>query len=102
MLFDGDRSESGGCNVLDQVQANCWAVCDAKSIGLCVAHVTPSTAVRERTNSVCVEDACRCWAVPAVASSRLVERVAERNCGSTVGREESVRPCGPSSGFHET
>ena len=25
---DGDGSESGGCNVLDQVQAYCWTVCD--------------------------------------------------------------------------
>ena len=27
--------------VLDQVQANCGTVCDAKSLGLRVAHVTP-------------------------------------------------------------
>ena len=25
--------------------------------------------------------------------------MAERNCGGTAGREESVRPCGPSSGL---
>ena len=36
----------------------------------------------------CAEDACRCWTVSAVASGRVVERVAERNCGSTIGREE--------------
>ena len=47
----------------------------------------------------CAEDACRCWTVSAVASGRVVERVAERNGGSTIGREESVRPCGPSSGL---
>ena len=29
VLFDGNGSESGGCNVLDQVQAGSWAVCDA-------------------------------------------------------------------------
>ena len=27
-------------------------------------------------------------------------RVTERICGGTAGREESVRPCGPSSGLH--
>ena len=30
VLDDGNGSETGGCNVLDQVQANRWAVCDAK------------------------------------------------------------------------
>ena len=34
VLYDGNGSECGGCNVLDQVQANRWAVCDAKSLGL--------------------------------------------------------------------
>ena len=47
VLFDGNGSESGGCNVLYQVQANRWAVCDANSIGLRMAQVAPSTAVRE-------------------------------------------------------
>ena len=61
-----------------------------------MAQVTPSTEIRERTNCVCAEDACRCWTVSAVASGRVVERVAERNCGR---REESVRPCGPSTGL---
>ena len=99
MLADGNGSESGGCNLLDQVQADSWFVCDAESLGLRMAQVTPSTEIRERANSVCAEDARRCWAVSAVASLRVVERVAEGNCGSTIGREESVRPCGPSSGF---
>ena len=100
VLFDGDGSESGGCNVLDQVQAYCWAVYgDAKSLGLRMAQVAPSTAVRECADSVCAEDACRCWLVSAVESGRTVSRVAERNCGGTVGREERVQSCGPSSGL---
>ena len=56
MLYDGNGSGSGGCNVLDQVQANRWAVCDAKSLGLRMSQVTPSTEIRERTNCVCAED----------------------------------------------
>ena len=99
VLFDGNGSESGGCNVLDQVQANCWAVCDAKGLELRMAQVTPSTEIRESTNCVCAEDACGCWTFSAVASGRVVKRVAERKCGSTTGCEESVRPCGPSSGL---
>ena len=99
MFADGDGSESGGCNVLDQVQAYCWTVCDAKSLGLRLAQVAPSTEIRECADCVCAEDACRCWFVFAVESGRTVSRVAERNCGGTAGREESVRPCGPSSGL---
>ena len=87
VFVDGDGSESGGCNVLDQVQANRWAVCDAKSLGVRMAQVTPSTEIPERANCVCAEDACRCWTVSAVASCTVV------------GSEESVRPCGPSSGL---
>ena len=86
--FGCDGSESGGCNVLDQVQTDCWTLCDAESSGLRVAQVTPSTAARERANGVCAEDTRRCWPVLVVASCRLVERMAERNCGGTNGREE--------------
>ena len=99
VLVDGDGSESGGCNVLDQVQTYCWTVCDAESVGLCMAQVTPSTEIRECANGICAEDACGRWLVFAVESSRTVSRVAERNCGRATGREESVRPCGPSSGL---
>ena len=70
-----------------------------KVLGYVWLKSLPSTEIRERANSVCAEDACRCWTVSAVASGRVVERVAGRNCGSTIGREESVRPCGPSSGL---
>ena len=73
VLYDGNGSESGGCNVLDQVQANRWAVCAAKRLGLRMAQVTPSTEIRERSNCVCAEVACRCWTVSAVASGRVVE-----------------------------
>ena len=51
--------------------------------GLCAIRivlgyqVTPSNEIRERTNCVCAEDACRCWTVSAVASGRVAERVAE-------------------------
>ena len=34
VLSDGYGSERGGCNVFDPVQADRWAVCDAKSLGL--------------------------------------------------------------------
>ena len=59
--FDGNGSESGGRNVLDQVQADSWTVCYAESLGLRLAQVTPFTEIRERANSVCAEDARRCW-----------------------------------------
>ena len=60
-----------------------------KSLGLCVAHVTPPTAIRECADGVCAEDTCRCWTVLVVASCRNVERMAERNCGGTIGRKAS-------------
>ena len=37
----GEGSESGGCNVLDQVQAYCWIVCYAKSLGLRLKSLPP-------------------------------------------------------------
>ena len=95
VLVDGDGSESGRCNVLDQVQTNSWTVCDAESM----AQVTSSTEIRVCANGICAEDTRRCWSVSAVESGRTVSRVAERNCGGTAGREENVRPCGPSSGL---
>ena len=91
VLVDGNGSESVGCNVLDQVQANCWIVCDAKSSGLRLAHVAPSAAIRECADGLCAENARGCWLVLVVASCRIVEKMAERNCGGTVGREEGVR-----------
>ena len=99
VLLDGDGSESGWCNVLDQVQADSWTVCDAKSLGLCMAQVALSTEIRECANGICAEDACGRWFVSAVEGSRVVERMAKRNCGCTVGSEEGVRPCGTSSGL---
>ena len=33
VLLDGKGTKSGGCNVLDQVQADRWLVCDAKIQG---------------------------------------------------------------------
>ena len=54
VLVDGDHSESGGCNVLDQVQTDSWIVCDADSFGLRMAQVTPSTEIR-----VCRRHLCR-------------------------------------------
>ena len=63
VFIHGDGSESGGCNVLDQVQAYRWTVCDAKSLGLRLAQVAPSTEIRECAGCVCAEDACRCCLV---------------------------------------
>ena len=99
MFFDGNGPESGGCNVLDQVQANCWTEWDARSLGLCMAHVTLTAAIRECADGGGAEDGCGCWPVLVVASCRIVERVAERNCGCTTGREEGVRSRGSSSGL---
>ena len=99
VLVDGNGSESGGCNVLDQVQTDSWTVCDAESVGLCMAQVTPSTRIRVCANGICAEDVCGRCIVSADAGSRVVERMAKRNCGRATGREESVRPCGPSSGL---
>ena len=65
VVVDGDGSESGGCNVLDQVQAYCWTVCDAKSLGLRLAQVAPSTEIRKCANCGCAEDTRRCWSVSA-------------------------------------
>ena len=99
VFVDGGGSESGGCNVLDQVQAYCWTVCDAKSLWLRLAQVTPSTEIRKCANCVCAEDTRRCWSVSAVEGGGTVSRMAERDCSGTTGREEGVRPCGPSSGL---
>ena len=99
VLVDGDGSESGGCNVLDKVQTDSWIMCDAASFGLYLAQVTPSTEIRECANDICAEDACGRWIVSADAGSGVIERMAKRNCGGAVGREEGVRPCGPSCGL---
>ena len=69
VFVDGDGSESGGSNVLDQVQAYCWTVRDAKSLGLRLATVTHSTELRKCADSVCAEDACGRWIVSAAAGS---------------------------------
>ena len=60
VFVDGDGSESVGSDVLDQVQAYRWTVCDAKSLGLRLAQVTPSTELRKCADCVCAEDTCRC------------------------------------------
>ena len=78
VFVDVDGSESGGCNVLDQVQAYCWTVCDAKSLGQRLAQVTPSIEIRKCADCVCAEDTCRCWFVFAVEGGGTVSRVAER------------------------
>ena len=39
VFVDGDGSESGGCNVLDQVQAYCWTVrCEKSWATFCSSH----------------------------------------------------------------
>ena len=89
MLNYGNGSESGGCNVLDQVQANRWDVCDAKSLGPRLAHVTSSTEIRERTNCVCAEDACRCLCLllQAAELSRVWQK---RNCAYKISANNGV------------
>ena len=73
VLADGNGSESCGCNLLDQVQADSWFVCDAESLGLRMAQVTPSTEIRERANSVCAEDARR-WLVHRKHTGQVTRR----------------------------
>ena len=68
--------------------ADSWFVCDAESLGLRMAQVTPSTAIRECPDGVCAEDSRRCWFVLIVESGRTVSRMAERNCGGAAGREK--------------
>ena len=77
VLFDFYGSESGGCNVFDQVQADRWLVRDAENSGLRVAELTPSTAVRECADGVCAEDTRKCWIVLVAASGRTITRMAE-------------------------
>ena len=70
-----------------------------KSLGLRLAQVTTSTEIRKCANCVCAGNTRRCWPVSAVEGGGTVSRVAERDCSGTTGREEGVRPCGPSSGL---
>ena len=53
VLVDGHGPEGGGCYVPDEVQTDCWTVCDAKCAGLCLAHVPPTVALRECSDGVC-------------------------------------------------
>ena len=63
----------------------CWTVCDAKNLGLRLAQVAPSTEIRECADCVCAED--------------MLDWVSNREKLWWYSREESVRPCGPSSGL---
>ena len=54
LLVDVDGSESGGCNVLDEVQANYWAVCDAKkSWAMCGSCHSSHCDTRVRRRRLC-------------------------------------------------
>ena len=99
MLFDSYGTESGGCNVSVQGQADRWLVYDAKKPGPRLAQITPIIEIRERADGVCAEDARRCWLVLVVASGRTITSMAERNCGGAAGREKGVRPRGSSCCF---
>ena len=99
VLSDGCGTESGRCNVFVQVRADRQLVRDAKNLGLRMAQVTPSTAVRKCADGVCAEGTRRCWSVLAAGSGRTAARMAERNCGGAVGRKEGSRSRGSSSGF---
>ena len=97
VLVDGHGSEGGGCNVLDQVQADCWTMCDARSAGLRLALVPPTTALRESSDGVCAGNTCGCWSVSAVTSGGIVDRMAKINGGGAAGCENGVRSRGTSS-----
>ena len=85
--------------MLDQVQTDSWICCDA---GLVLrvdsSHSPPLKYESVQTTFVPKTHADACLFL-LLQSRRELSRVAERNCGSTIGREESVRPCGPSSGL---
>ena len=70
---------------------------DWESIGLHLAQFTNSVAGRECSDCVCAEDTRGFWFVLLAEGGRAVSRIAERNCGGKVGREEGIRPCGTSS-----
>ena len=78
VLVDGHGSEGGGCNVLDQVQADCWTMCDAKSAGLCLALVAPTAALRVCSDGVCAGNTCGCLSVSAATSGGIVESGTEK------------------------
>ena len=78
----------------NQVQTDCWTVCDAKRA---LAHVTSTTALRECSDGVCARDTCGCRIVSAVASGGTVEKMAKRNGGGAAGCEEGVRSRGTSN-----
>ena len=88
-----------GATCLTKFRPIAGTVCDAKSLGLHLAQVTPSTEIRKCANCVCAEDTRRCWSVSVAESGGTVSRMAERDCSGTAGREEGVRPRGPSSGL---
>ena len=83
VLVDGDGSESGGCNVLVQVQTDSWTVCDfgkfwamyvwLKSLPP-LKYESVQTAFVPKTHA----DA---GIVSSAAGSGVVERMAKRNCG---------------------
>ena len=74
MLSDGCGTESGRCNVFVQVRADRRLVRNAKNLGLRMAQVTPSTAVRKCADGVCAEGTRRCWSVLAAGSGRTAAR----------------------------
>ena len=56
-----------------------------------VWHMSLLPPIRVCADGVCAENACRCSPIVVVVTScRIVERMAERNCGGTTAREESV------------
>ena len=90
MLFDSNGTDSAGCNVFVQVQADRWLVRDAQNPGL-------STVIRECADGDCAEHARRCFRVLVAANGRTI--TSERNCGGATGREKGIRPRGPSCSF---
>ena len=77
-------------------EADRWLVRDAKNPGLRMTQFSSSTAVRGCADGVCAEDERRCWFLLVAASGRTLVRMADINCGGAAGREEGIRPCGPS------
>ena len=98
MLFDGNGSESGGCNVLDQVQADCWTVCVAKSLGLRVAQAAPPLRY-ESVQTAFVPKTHPDAGLFLLLQAAELSREWQREIVVVQLREEGVRSRGSSSGL---
>ena len=97
VLFDGNGTKGCVCNEPNQVQGDrcfcvrcekSWATFGLSSLLHCCTKVCRRRLCRRRTQM---------FVCSVAEGGRAVSITAERNGGGAAGREESVRPCGPSS-----